>query len=130
MTEPVFECAPDTAQAAVLDPQALAALERLDPGGRAGLLQRVLGTYRASLARLLAQLGDAQQRADAAGMRLAVHTLKSSSASIGALELSKLCADAEQVLRDGRLDALAARVERLRAEAQRVDLAAIRLLAG
>lgn len=130
MTEPVSECADDAVGVAVLDPRSLAALQQLDPGGQARLLERLIGTYRASLARLLAQLDDAQQRADAAGMRLAVHTLKSSSASVGAIDLAKLCAQAEQTLREGRLDALAARLEPLRAEARRVDRAAMALLAG
>ncbi len=130
MTEPLPECSVDTVDAAVLDPQALAALQRLDPGGQARLLQRVFDTYRASLARLLAQLDDAERRADAAAMRFVVHTLKSSSASVGALDLSRLCAEAEQALREGGLGALAGRLERLRVEARRVDLAATRLLAA
>jgi HPt (histidine-containing phosphotransfer) domain-containing protein len=130
MTESGPELSKGAADAAVLDPQALAALQRLDPSGQAKLLTRVFDTYRASLARLLTQLDDAQRRADAAGMRLAVHTLKSSSASVGALDLSRLCADAERALREGRLDALATGLERLRTEARRVDLAAARLLAA
>ncbi len=125
MNEPASE----RTDAAVLDPRALAALQQLDPGGQAGLQQRVFDTYRASLARLLARLDEAQHRADAAGMRLAVHTLKSSSAHVGALDLARLCADAEQVLREGSFDVLAGRLDRLRAEARRVDLAAARMVA-
>ena len=113
----------------VLDAQALNNLRQLDPGGKGRLLVRVLGTYRNSLARLMQQLDDAQGHADTAGMRLVVHTLKSSSASVGALELSGLCALAEQVLREDRLDTLAALLERLRSEAARVDRAVELLLA-
>jgi histidine phosphotransfer protein HptB len=113
----------------VLDAQALDNLRQLDPGGQGRLLVRVLGTYRSSLARLMRQLDDAEGRADAAGMRLVAHTLKSSSASIGALELSGLCALAEQALRDGQVDGLAALLERLRSEASRVDRAVELLLA-
>jgi hypothetical protein len=42
-----------SAAVAVLDAQALARLAELDPGGKSGLLQRVLATYTTSLARLL-----------------------------------------------------------------------------
>ena len=113
----------------VLDAQALANLRQLDPGGQGRLLQRVLDTYRGSLSRLLLQLGEAQGRADGAGMRLAVHTLKSSSASVGARDLSSLCADAEQALREGQLVEVDGLLERLRAEAARVDKAVQQLLA-
>jgi HPt (histidine-containing phosphotransfer) domain-containing protein len=63
-----------------------------------------LATYQGSLKRLLAQLGDARVPGlTLQAMRLAAHTLKSSSASMGALELARLCADdREAALREGR----------------------------
>ena len=107
----------------VLDAQALARLAALDPGGAAGLVVRVLGTYRQSLGRLLEQLQVARSEFDLQGQRHVAHTLKSSSASVGALALSALCAEAEGRLRDGAtagsegldalLDALAAEGWRL-----------------
>lgn len=109
------------AVAPALDPQALDALRELDPDGTAGLLRRVFEAYLASLRELLGRLRDAQQRGDAPAMRLAVHTLKSSSASVGALALSRQCAATETALRDGRLDAAQALADGVRAEAARVD---------
>jgi HPt (histidine-containing phosphotransfer) domain-containing protein len=43
------------------------------------------------------------ERADAAAARQAVHTLKSSSANLGATGFSRLCAELEALLREGRL---------------------------
>jgi histidine phosphotransfer protein HptB len=119
--------APD---APVLDPAALATLAQLDPTGANRLMPRVLTTYRTSLARLLAQLALARTQSDAATMRLVAHTLKSSSASVGALTLSALCGDAERALREGRLDTVPALLDQLVAESARVDAAVLQHLAG
>jgi HPt (histidine-containing phosphotransfer) domain-containing protein len=108
---------------AVLDAQALAGLSALDPTGTNRLVQRVLATYQGSMGRLLAQLSDALTRSDPAGMRLAAHTLKSSSASIGALELARLCAATETALREGRVEDVPALVDALMREAGGVEAA-------
>jgi HPt (histidine-containing phosphotransfer) domain-containing protein len=113
---------------AVLDAQALAGLSMLDPTGANRLVERVLSTYQGSLGRLMQQMTDARDRADHAGVRLAAHTLKSSSASIGALDLSRLCAAAEQAVREGQVESLPALVDDLQAEARRVDQAVLALL--
>lgn len=112
----------------VLDPLALANLAQLDPTGANQLLPRVLFTYRSSLARLLAQLRGARAPFDPDALRLVTHTLKSSSASVGALTLSGLCGGAEQALREARLDELPALLDALEAEAARVDTAVHQLL--
>jgi HPt (histidine-containing phosphotransfer) domain-containing protein len=128
MTQAASETDPD--RPAVLDAQALAGLTMLDPTGANRLVQRVLSTYNTSLARLLQQIDEGQQRADAAAVRLAAHTLKSSSASIGALDLSRLCAAAEQAIRDGNLDAVPSIVQGLQVEARRVALAVQAMLSA
>ena len=85
---------------AVLDAEALERLRELDPQGANGLLPRVLRAFDTSLGRLLGQLEEARARSDPAAMRHVAHTLKSSSASVGALELSRICADIERRLRE------------------------------
>jgi histidine phosphotransfer protein HptB len=112
----------------VLDPAALANLAQLDPTGANRLMQRVLTTYRSSMARLLAQLAQARTDGDPAAMRLVAHTLKSSSASVGALVLSALCSDAERALRDGHLEAVPALLDQLVVESAKVDAAVLQLL--
>lgn len=113
---------------AALDPHTLGLLSQLDPTGANQLVQRVLTTYRSSLARLRQQALQGQSVGDAGAVKLAVHTLKSSSASVGALRLSALCAEAEQCIREGRLDSLPELLGRLDTEATRVDEAVFSLL--
>ena len=78
-----------------LDAEALARLALLDPSGESRLLERVLKAYQASAARLVPQLVAAQLSGDRNAIRHVAHTLKSSSASIGALALSQRCAQIE-----------------------------------
>ena len=112
----------------VLDAQALALLAQLDPSGSGRLFTRVMSTYRASLAHLIGQLITAREPFDPDSMRMAAHTLKSSSGSVGALGLSQLCGSAEAALRDKRFDALPALLDALLVEAGRVDSAVHQLL--
>lgn len=104
----------------VLDAASLDRLRELDPGDRNGLLQRVLSTYTQSLQRTLVQWREARAAADANTLRVIAHTLKSSSASVGALELSALCADVEARLRDQQLGGACAQLDALAVEAQRI----------
>jgi histidine phosphotransfer protein HptB len=120
---------PVQAGPAVLDADALANLSQLDPTGANRLMRRVFTTYRSSMTRLLSQLAQARAQPDPAGQRLVAHTLKSSSASVGALVLSQLCGEAEKALREGRLDVVPALLDQLVAEAARVDAAVLQLLA-
>ena len=108
------------AWASVLDSGALARLSELDPKGQAGLVGRVLATYTQSLARLLDELARARAAADLESMRHVAHTLKSSSASVGALHLSGLCADIERKVRDRDTEGLDAQLDAMASEGGRV----------
>ena len=85
-----------------LDESALDRLRELDPDGRHGVLQRVLTAFETSLARALGQLQEQQVAADAKAVAALAHTLKSSSASVGAMALAAACAQVEARLRDGQ----------------------------
>ncbi len=98
---------------AVLDPAALARLMELDPTGANQLLERVLKAFQTSAARLRPQAEAARGGGDPAGLRLVAHTLKSSSASIGALHLSQVCAQIEASIRNGDGDDLATQIDTL-----------------
>ena len=112
-----------TAAKPVLDAACMAELRALDPDGKAQLVKRVLATYQVSLAKLVEQLRAA--RADGAWEQVSrvAHTLKSSSASIGALVLSGLCADIERLLRAGDSAGAVPLIEQFHAEVHRVDAA-------
>jgi CheY-like chemotaxis protein/HPt (histidine-containing phosphotransfer) domain-containing protein len=101
---------------AVLDAQALARLRELDPKGENRLLERVMKAFETSVARLAPQLEDARRSGDRAGIRHVAHTLKSSSASIGALALSQRCAEVETLIRLESTEDLSAPLDALSAE--------------
>jgi len=84
-----------------LDAVALARLHELDPDGRHGVVYRVMTAFEGSLVRMMTQL-DAQRAPDghASVVSGVAHTLKSSSASVGALQLSTACAAVELALRE------------------------------
>jgi HPt (histidine-containing phosphotransfer) domain-containing protein len=74
-------------------------------------MERVLRAFHSSASRLAQQLGDARASGDMQGIRHVVHTLKSSSASIGALALARLCAEIEASIRAGSLASLPDRLD-------------------
>lgn len=111
----------------VLDQAALARLRQLDPDGARGFLNQVLRTFEASLVRHLAALQEAQAQSDLKRAGDVAHTLKSSSASIGALVFSQGCATVEKLARAGDTSALGAPLLTLQAEGTRV-LAAVRAM--
>lgn len=113
---------PNLPQTAQLDAEALARLRELDPKGENQLIERVLRAFEASAVRLLPQLEAARASGDRAGVRHVAHTLKSSSASIGALALSQHCAKVEGLIRENSsedlqvpLSALVAELDAVRA---------------
>ena len=106
--------------AAVLDAAALERLRELDPHGSSRLLERVLRAFESSALRLAKQFGEARAAGDVQGIRHVVHTLKSSSASIGAVSLARLCAEIEASI---RVEALATLPDRL--DAMDRELAAV-----
>jgi HPt (histidine-containing phosphotransfer) domain-containing protein len=115
--------------AGVLDAQALERLRELDPTGQNKLLERVFKAFEQSIGRLMPQLDAARADADWQAVRHVAHTLKSSSASIGAVKLSQLCADIETMVRQSQVEGLSERLDAMGAEVARV-LAALRGLQG
>jgi hypothetical protein len=121
--------APPMPMAAVLDPAALQRLHELDPQGANRVVERVLRAFDASLARLLPQSQQALQQGDHEAVRHVVHTLKSSSASVGAMALSQHCSEIENRLRLHQTDDLGALVVAMADEGGRVRVALRGLLA-
>jgi HPt (histidine-containing phosphotransfer) domain-containing protein len=109
---------PSTPGAAGLDPHALEQLRQLDVDGRQGVVQRVLVAFETSLARMIAQLQAQSEAGDPAIVATVAHTLKSSSASVGALGLARACAEVESKLRAGNSTALDRDITRLLDEAE------------
>jgi len=101
-----------------LDRATVARLHELDPDGRHGVVRRVLTAFEASLQRMLVQLTAEQHSGRAEVVSSLAHTLKSSSASVGALALAKACAAVEQRLRHATAADLDAQVLLLIRECQ------------
>lgn len=118
---------PPATLAPALDEASLRRLHELDPQGTNRVVERVLRAFEASLCRLLPQSQQALQHGDHEALRHVVHTLKSSSASVGALRLSQYCGEIENQLRQLQADGLAQRLAALNAEGECV-LAAVRSL--
>jgi HPt (histidine-containing phosphotransfer) domain-containing protein len=104
----------------VLDAAALARLAELDPQGSAGLVQRVLATYAKALERSRQELLLVRQPMQNEPLRQLAHTLKSSSASVGALALSALCAQVEHNVRSQQSGDIGTLLDAMQAEMQRV----------
>ena len=114
--------------AAELDEASLQRLRDLDPDGSNHVVERVLQAFDASLQRLLPQGEQAFAASDRDALRHVVHTLKSSSASVGALELSRRCGDIENRLREFGVEGLGMQWAALQHEGGRVCLAVQSLL--
>ncbi|MFN7952301.1 MAG: response regulator [bacterium] len=93
------------APAGPLDSRALDELRGLSRPGGPDVLGSVIDTYLESAPQLVAALVDAAVREDANALARAAHTLKSSSAFLGAARLASLCRELEALGRAGTLDA-------------------------
>ena len=96
----------------VLDPSVLNSLRDLPSRESDSILTRVLRSYRESAPGLVAKVNSAIEACDAITLTSAAHRLGSSSASIGAIRLSRHFRKLEALGRDGTtLGAEAIRVE-------------------
>lgn len=107
-------------EAASLDCTVIDRLRDMERRGASGLLARLVATYMTTAARLIAQADAAALREDTQQMRHAVHTLKSSSANLGASALAQGCAELEEMLGSGRVLAACQRWPAVRIEYERV----------
>lgn len=104
--------------AVVLDAAALDRLRELDPDGRHGVLQRVLVAFETSLVRMHAQVSAELPDPDAEVLKSVAHTLKASSAAVGALSLARCCTELERGLREGRIVDVPQHAQQLLSEAE------------
>jgi len=114
----------------VLDAQALERLRELDPTGENRLMERVVKAFESSVMRLMPQLQDALGANELGGIRHVSHTLKSSSASIGAMKLSRMCSDVESRARHEQTEGMADRIAQLQAEVEIVRVALQRIVSA
>jgi CheY-like chemotaxis protein len=107
----------------ILDEQALRQIRSLRQPGGPDLLKKIVDLYNTNSRTLIETLRDSIIRSDAAGVAQAAHSLKSSSANVGATALTEMCAQLEATAKTGRLGAAWAMLDRMVEEHNRVLLA-------
>jgi len=93
-----------------------AALEAIRTLGGNELLHRVITLYLSNAGKLLQSLENAWITGDLNAIRLASHTLKSSSNQVGAHRLAELCREVENEARDHRYDVSGTALSRIKQE--------------
>lgn len=90
-----------------LDQRTLNGIRALQQSGAPDLLGKLIRLYFESAPALLRQLREAVNQGDPESLRQAAHTLKSSSANLGALSLAALCKELEERGRSRQMDRIA-----------------------
>jgi signal transduction histidine kinase/CheY-like chemotaxis protein len=114
---------PEPEAASPLDPRALDAIRALNPARAEQLVTRVVDAFLQSAPAQLQALAEAVGSGDAAALRGEAHSLKSSSANLGATRLAALARELEARGREGRLDDAGPLVEQATRELERVRTA-------
>jgi HPt (histidine-containing phosphotransfer) domain-containing protein len=97
----------------ILDPAALENLREM-VGGDAEFIAELMDTFLGDAPRMLSDMHQALEDGDATVLRRAAHSLKSNSAEFGAMALSSLCRELEELGKAGTfssVDELLARAE-------------------
>ena len=97
--------------------------------GDAAALRDVISTFLERSPSMLTGLREAAARGDGVAVSAGAHAMKGTSATLGALTLSSLCAELERLARAGRMAEVVAQVPAVEAEYGSVDRA-LRLEAG
>ena len=103
-----------------LDKTALDNVRALQRPGAENILNKLIRLYLESSSGILDSLRDAAQREEGEAMREAAHGLKSASANMGAMKLSVLCKQIEELGRAKKTAEAAALLPDLEAEYERV----------
>jgi signal transduction histidine kinase/DNA-binding response OmpR family regulator len=112
----------------VFEEAAVMRLLELDPTGKNHLLERVTKMFEASVDKYLLQLEEAWLAEDLKSIKDVVHTLKSSSANVGAIKLSQCCIEVEHAMKDAKHLDLPDLITSLKQAARAVQSALPRLL--
>ncbi|HLF26003.1 MAG TPA: response regulator [Anaerolineae bacterium] len=108
---------------AALDLELLEQLRATVGEGAPEVIQELIMIFLEDATRLVGELQSAVSRGDAPGLYRAAHTLKSTSAQLGAMTLSAWCAELETLGREDRLAGTQERVAQVAAEYERVQQA-------
>jgi len=113
----------DTEQTTVIDPKALLAIKDLQMEGEPSILLNVVQTYIQSTEDNMAQLHVKLPDASVKDVQFFAHTLKSSSANVGAMQLSRLSKELEFGCRDRSINDFDPYIKTIEAEFTKVKSA-------
>jgi len=116
--------------AAVLDPATLTALRALQTPRKPDFLAQIIGIYLNNAPQLVGAIETAYADDQRELLLRSAHTLKSSSANIGALDFATHCCAIETAARAGQPEQTAGQIQTLRAEFNRVETALHAVLEG
>jgi len=105
----------------ILNASALEHIRALQRPGAPSVLGRVITIYLESSPGLLQALHGAVSAGDAGALLDSAHSLKSSSANLGAMQLSNVCRELENLGREGNTEAAGFLLKRLDTEYQAVQ---------
>ncbi|MDQ3742775.1 MAG: Hpt domain-containing protein [Acidobacteriota bacterium] len=105
-----------------VDASVLADLEEMQEEGEPNLVAELIGLYLGDAPRKLASMREAVAGGDAALLRRAAHSLKGSSASLGAFGVAALCGELERACGEDSSGRAATLVARLGQEMERARL--------
>jgi HPt (histidine-containing phosphotransfer) domain-containing protein len=100
----------------ILHAAALDSIRALQKPNKPNLLEKIVRFYLGDAPRLVQRMADAVSTQDFDALQGAAHTLKSSSANLGALALAELCKEMEEEARGKSLPLAAARMVRIEHE--------------
>ena len=104
-----------------LDRNALDELRALDPDGSSGLLAQIVQSYLDDTASIFSKLKTSMAAGDTTTMTREAHLLKSTSRSVGALQLGEMAFSMEKIGRSGSIDGCAELLNTMLAEFKQVE---------
>jgi len=103
-----------------IDRSVLASLRELQEEGEPDIIAEVSGLFIKHAPEKISAIVQAVERGDAKGLQMAAHSLKSSSAYVGAMHLSAMSKELEQMGRTGVIEGVKDKAEMLKEEYVRV----------
>nr|MBP7323686.1 response regulator [Deltaproteobacteria bacterium] len=113
-----------------LDRSALDKIRALQRKGAPDIVARVVNQYLEHTPKLLEALRTAALQRDANELRNSAHSLKSSSANIGALKLAELCREIERQAKDNTFTAISEHVDQVIQEYERARTELLPMVQG
>ncbi|RJP29226.1 MAG: Hpt domain-containing protein, partial [Candidatus Omnitrophota bacterium] len=115
-------------KASPLDLTALDNIRILQTAGEPSILTTVIHNYLNHSQKLIHTLKQASHTTDVKSIEMAAHSLKSSSANVGAIELSSYCKKLEYASRAGSTETLSSWIPKIESEFARVETALQKVL--